>query len=93
MKSIETTLFHRVLLPEHPTTTHHPTLIMLHGRGADEEDLLGLAQYLDERFLIISPRAPNVFSSGGSMSTVITSGCPSLLQSATKRAMHVPAGA
>lgn len=38
---------------------------MLHGRGADEEDLLGLAQNLDERFLIISPRAPNPFSSGG----------------------------
>jgi phospholipase/carboxylesterase len=36
----------------------HPTLIALHGRGSDESDLLGLAPYLDDRLLWISPRAP-----------------------------------
>jgi phospholipase/carboxylesterase len=36
----------------------HPTVIALHGRGSDEADLLGLAPYLDERLLWISPRAP-----------------------------------
>jgi phospholipase/carboxylesterase len=38
---------------------------MLHGRGADEEDLLGLASMLDKRFLVISPRAPFPYSEGG----------------------------
>lgn len=65
MKAIDTALYHRVLLPEHAKAGRHPTLIMLHGRGADEEDLLGLAPYLDDRFLILSPRAPNPFPSGG----------------------------
>jgi len=36
----------------------HPTVMALHGRGSDEADLLGLAPYLNERLLWISPRAP-----------------------------------
>lgn len=36
----------------------HPTVICLHGRGSNERDLLGLAPYLDDRLLWISPRAP-----------------------------------
>lgn len=36
----------------------YPTVIALHGRGSDEADLLGLAPYLDDRLLWISPRAP-----------------------------------
>lgn len=36
----------------------HPGLLLLHGRGADESDLLGLAPMLDPRFLVVSPRAP-----------------------------------
>lgn len=38
---------------------------MLHGRGANEDDLLGLAEYFDERLFIISPRAPFDFQFGG----------------------------
>lgn len=38
---------------------------MLHGRGADEEDLLGIAPSLDERFLILSARAPFPYAYGG----------------------------
>src|SRR5262245_40669041 len=38
---------------------------MLHGRGADEQDLIGLADGLDERFLVVSLRAPFVFPYGG----------------------------
>jgi phospholipase/carboxylesterase len=38
---------------------------MLHGRGANEEDLLGLAPYLDERFFILTVRAPFPFPYGG----------------------------
>jgi phospholipase/carboxylesterase len=35
-----------------------PGLLMLHGRGADEADLMGLESALDTRLTIISPRAP-----------------------------------
>jgi phospholipase/carboxylesterase len=35
-----------------------PALILLHGRGADENDLMGLAEYFDERLYVISVRAP-----------------------------------
>lgn len=38
---------------------------MLHGRGADEEDLLGLSEYLDNRLMFLSVRAPYPFSFGG----------------------------
>jgi phospholipase/carboxylesterase len=65
MKTIETTLHHRVLMPDAKGRSKHPTLILLHGRGADEEDLLGIVPMLDERFLVISPRAPYVFPAGG----------------------------
>lgn len=65
MKTIPTSLLHRVLEPENSTAAVHPTLIMLHGRGADEEDLLGLSSFLDERLLILSVRAPFSFDYGG----------------------------
>ncbi len=38
---------------------------MLHGRGADEEDLIGLKDSLDDRLLVISVRAPFSFPYGG----------------------------
>jgi len=41
-----------------------PLLILLHGIGSNEEDLFGLAPYLDERFLIVSVRAPVVMGAG-----------------------------
>ena len=65
VKTISTTLFHRILLPERPAAAPHPAIILLHGRGSDEEDLLGLAPELDERFLILSARAPVQFPYGG----------------------------
>jgi phospholipase/carboxylesterase len=65
MTPIETSLNHHVILPENSPTVTHPTLIMLHGRGADEEDLLGLSERLDRRLLIISARAPFPFPYGG----------------------------
>ena len=37
----------------------HPTLLTLHGRGANAFDLLGLAPYLsDGRFLMVCPQGP-----------------------------------
>ena len=65
MNKIKTTLIHKVVEPQRKISDKHPTLILLHGRGANEDDLLGLAEYLDERLLIISVRAPFSFSFGG----------------------------
>ena len=41
-----------------------PLLLLLHGVGSNENDLFGLAPYLDERFLILSVRAPNTLGPG-----------------------------
>lgn len=65
MKTIETTLTHRILPPERTDVVRHPLLIFLHGRGADEEDLLGLTPMLDERLFIVSARAPFAYEFGG----------------------------
>jgi phospholipase/carboxylesterase len=43
----------------------HPTLILLHGRGTDENDLLGLTSSFDPRLLVVSIRAPYRFLYGG----------------------------
>lgn len=42
----------------------HPVLLLLHGRGADEMDLLGLAPPLDPRFFVASVRAPFAWEIG-----------------------------
>lgn len=41
-----------------------PLLILLHGRGSNEQDLFGLAPALDPRFQIVSPRAPRTLGPG-----------------------------
>ncbi|MFI5253351.1 MAG: alpha/beta hydrolase [Bacteroidota bacterium] len=65
MNLIETTLIHRIIPPRHKDSNLNPALILLHGRGTDENDLLGLSEYLDDRFLCISVRAPFPFEEGG----------------------------
>jgi phospholipase/carboxylesterase len=48
-----------LMLPARPTTGGPPpALLVLHGRGADEHDLFGLAGRLDPRLAMISARAP-----------------------------------
>ncbi len=64
MNTIETSLIHRVLPPVRQEPAY-PLLILLHGRGADELDLLGLSDYLDDRLLIVSAQAPFAFGNGG----------------------------
>jgi phospholipase/carboxylesterase len=58
-------LHHIALRPEGDTPGPHPAMIMVHGRGADEEDLPGLASQLDGRLHILSVRAPFPFTYGG----------------------------
>ena len=45
-------------VPARRHSAHAPLLVMLHGFGANEGDLLGLVPYLDERVHIASVRGP-----------------------------------
>lgn len=51
-------LFHHTALPRIEGGKKPPLLLLLHGYGANEDDLFSLAPYLDERFLVVSARAP-----------------------------------
>ncbi|MBL8172716.1 MAG: alpha/beta fold hydrolase [Acidobacteria bacterium] len=51
-------LFHHTAPAKTGLAEKPPLLILLHGYGANEDDLFSLAPYLDERFFIISVRAP-----------------------------------
>ncbi len=61
---ISTTLVHKIRPPATSAPAKSPALILLHGRGTNEDDLLGLADFLDPRFFFISPRAPYQFEAG-----------------------------
>jgi phospholipase/carboxylesterase len=65
MHPIRSTLVHKTIQPRKQSATGGaPALFMLHGRGANEDDLLGLSEYLDDRLFIISARAPYAFQYG-----------------------------
>lgn len=51
--------------PRASTSGLPPLLILLHGFGADERDLMPMAQQVDPRLAIVSARAPIVLPSGG----------------------------
>jgi phospholipase/carboxylesterase len=50
-------LTHHIAMPRNHSEKM-PLLLLLHGFGANEDDLFSLAPYLDERFMIVSARAP-----------------------------------
>jgi phospholipase/carboxylesterase len=60
MSTANLSLYHLVRPPEVPAQNgaKPPLLILLHGLRSNEEDLFSLTPYLDERFLIVSARAP-----------------------------------
>lgn len=68
MSSDPLSLVHRIEYPASaPSTeppTHYPTILALHGRGSNEEDLIGLASHLPQGLLWISPRAPLTLGPG-----------------------------
>lgn len=65
MQQIQTSLHHKTREPKIKSAAKYPTLVLLHGRGADENDLLALAEYMDERLFLVSVRAPFAFPVGG----------------------------
>lgn len=64
MSAQNLSLVHLVRQPFRTSATPPPLLLLLHGIGSNEHDLFGLASYLDERFLIVSARAPVVMGAG-----------------------------
>jgi len=55
---VSTTLVHKIRQPGGSSSPLSPALILLHGRGTNEDDLLGLLDYLDPRLFAVSARAP-----------------------------------
>lgn len=67
-KRTDGVLFYKVMEPDSALAgSLFPTLILVHGRGSNEDDLLGLAPHLDPRFHFVSVRAPFLFPYGGFM--------------------------
>ena len=64
MSKANLSLAHLVREPGRGAETSPPLLLLLHGVGSNEEDLFALAPYLDERFLVVSARAPVVLGHG-----------------------------
>ena len=58
-------LTHLFQQPRQPADGPPPLLILLHGLGSNERDLVGLAPYLDPRFQIVSARAPHPLTPDG----------------------------
>ncbi|HYF61546.1 MAG TPA: phospholipase [Herpetosiphonaceae bacterium] len=65
MQLKELPLTHVAAAPREPGAGKPPLLIMAHGVGANEQDLMGLAPYADPRFLVVSVRAPRRYQYGG----------------------------
>ena len=67
MSGVSEELHYIVREPPDGSRSNMPLLILLHGYGANEQDLMDLAPFLDPRCLIISVRAPYAvdFSSFG----------------------------
>jgi len=64
--SPQLSLVHRFRRARQATQTgRSPLLILLHGYGSNEDDLMGLAPYLDPCFDLLSARAPHTLEMGG----------------------------
>jgi phospholipase/carboxylesterase len=47
------------------TSDHPPLIVVLHGSGADENDMIGLWTQLPDTFVVVSPRGPFADAGGG----------------------------
>ncbi|MEQ9262114.1 MAG: alpha/beta hydrolase-fold protein [Owenweeksia sp.] len=64
MQKKNLSLVHEVLAPQQ-SNEKPPLLIMLHGFGSNEQDLFSMAPMLNQKFLIVSARAPHQLPWGG----------------------------
>jgi len=58
-------LVYKVVSPAVTTGTPPPMLVLLHGWGSDETDLIGLSNALPRNFIVVSVRAPYIRPEGG----------------------------
>lgn len=58
MQPQKLSLTHLIRPPQTESSAKPPLLLLLHGVGSHEKDLFELAPYLDDRFFIVSARAP-----------------------------------
>jgi len=65
MRSSPSSAYHYIVEEPRQVAEPQPLLVMLHGYGSHEEDLVGLAPYLDGRYRVISVRAPLSLPQGG----------------------------
>ncbi len=56
-------LEHKVIQPR-VSVQNPPLLVLLHGYGSNEEDLLSFSRVLDEKLMVISARAPGTIAPG-----------------------------
>ena len=54
----------QVSQPAREGAAPHPCVVLLHGRGSHEQDLMGLAPHLDPRLYVVSVRAPHAWMGG-----------------------------
>jgi phospholipase/carboxylesterase len=68
MSSKQLSLLHLVEFPPSAQSqqppSRYPAILALHGRGSNEQDLIGLAPHLPQGLLWVSPRAPLVLGPG-----------------------------
>lgn len=57
-------LVHELRSPKAPSAAPPPVLILLHGLGSNEKDLFSFAKHLDDRLMVITPRAPLTLREG-----------------------------
>lgn len=76
MATDELRLTHRAIEPRQTGSGPAPALLLLHGRGANEDDLPPIAAELDPRLFVVSARAPLVRSFGYHWYDLIASGVP-----------------
>lgn len=65
MTQMNLSLTHLVRQPLVRTDAKPPLLLLLHGVGSNEADLFALANDLDPRWLVVSPRSPMALPNGG----------------------------
>ena len=88
-RPIAASLTHLVVPPREPMPdgSAPPLLLLLHGRGSHERDLLGLADALDGRFLVVSARAPMPLGPGFHWYDLLVVGRPEPTGFARSRAL------
>ncbi len=64
MSTQSPSLIHLTREPSHRPSRLPPLLLLLHGVGSHEGDLMNLAPHLDGRFFVVSGRGPNTLAPG-----------------------------